>query len=893
MHCRLAKQLKMGLAYSLFSVLISCGGSGAGTTPPPTNQEDNGTDNEVVNRAPTISTFTSKYTENNFAVVFEWQVADIDNDALTCQLQTAMSAAKIEITQCQSLLNYTFTYSEVGVYNATLIVSDGQLETEKQITVNVVAPEPEFTLSQGQQADFDIYVKGGFNNWSNTDAMTFNNGIYVFEWSNPLSSQELKIASANWDKLNCGSFNLTTNGAAENATCSNAGNATINFDGLGTYRLGFSYQPDGQSQVQLLKSEPKPIDESGLGQAGTVSIHYLHSSLSYQGWGLHLWGEAIDQKLATSWQAPRLASRIEDDYAVYDVPIENANKVFNFIMHYDDFKSSDGDLAFTPATLGTHIWLVEGDNTLYTDEVSARNRFNTLVASLGKQSQFLDLSQISISNTQSSMPNDWTKSAQFAQVFVRAYQDSDGDGIGDIQGLISRLDYLQNNGVNGIWLMPMMESSDNDHGYATTDYRSIEQDYGSLDDFKALLTQAHQRGIAIVMDYVINHSSNDNPLFKDAMSSATNDKRDWYIIEQTKPQGWHLWGNDPWTQSPQGAYYSAFTSSMPDFDLTNPDVLAYHQSNLRFWLNLGVDGFRFDAVGVLVENGKDGLEDQAQNHQVMKALKDVILAYDNRYIVCESPSGFRDFANDNSCERAFNFSAGHDIIASVKAKALNQNLVNELTASNIDSMPLILANHDLFAGNRVWEQFSGDEEQYKLAAATYLLASANPFTYYGEEIGMAANNMQGDHSIRAPMSWTNNSTHAGFSSTTPFKTLASNSVTHNVDAAQSNTDSLLAFYRQLYQLRQQHSVIATGDLVVPSQAGDKVLVLVRSNNTEQVVILINYSDQQQAVNVNGLTQSAVATRLLGDGDNESTNSNGQLSTNIAAQSVVVFKVQNI
>ncbi len=152
----------------------------------------------------------------------------------------------------------------------------------------------------------------------------------------------------------------------------------------------------------------------------------------------------------------------------------------------------------------------------------------------------------------------WLRHGPIRPVLSRStcgYQDSDGDGIGDLQGLISRLEYLQSLGITGVWLMPVTESADNDHGYAVQDYRAIESNYGTMADFETLLDEAHARGIAIIVDYVMNHAASTNPWFLDASTEAANDKRDWFVWEDVKPQGWNTFAGDPWRNNGNGWYY--------------------------------------------------------------------------------------------------------------------------------------------------------------------------------------------------------------------------------------------------------------------------------------------------------------------------------------------------
>ncbi|MGB5722620.1 MAG: alpha-amylase family glycosyl hydrolase, partial [Woeseiaceae bacterium] len=354
----------------------------------------------------------------------------------------------------------------------------------------------------------------------------------------------------------------------------------------------------------------------------TVTIHYLRVDPSYDGWGLHLWGNAIAANVATAWSAPRLPDRVENGAAVFEIPIVNDAQPLNFIAHNDDLKSPTYDLSIVPRSFGSDAWIVQDEVLSISNGIGTPFREETAalaaLRALGDKSAVLDLSAIVENDVDSGLASAWTESANFMEIYVRGYQDSDGDGVGDLQGLISRLDYLQTLGITGIWLMPVTESADNDHGYAVEDYRAIESDYGTMSDFETLLGEAHSRGIAIIIDYVMNHAASTNPLFLDASTTSANDKRDWFVWENDRPEGWNTFAGDPWRNNGNGWYYGIFSGLMPDFNLRNPDVVEYHTNNLRFWLNKGVDGFRFDAVGVLFENGAASWEDQPENHDLLR-----------------------------------------------------------------------------------------------------------------------------------------------------------------------------------------------------------------------------------------------------------------------------------
>ena len=353
-----------------------------------------------------------------------------------------------------------------------------------------------------------------------------------------------------------------------------------------------------------------------------------------------------------------------------------------------------------------------------------------------------DVSSVAAADPGSTLADGWQQGAVM-QIFVRSYRDSDGNGSGDLRGLASRLDYLQDLGVKGLWLMPVTKSQDRDHGYAVADYRDIETDYGSLADFDALLRQAHARGIGVMLDYVVNHSAATNPVFVNSRDSASNAYRDWYVWQPTVPSGWNVLGGNPWRGTANGAYYAPFWDQMPDWNLGNAAVANYHRSNLRFWLNRGVDGLRFDAVGLLFENGPTAWENQPQNYTLMADLRSVVEGYARRTMVCEAPADPRGFAL--ACGSAFGFDLNASLIAAARGDTAATARVAGYFRSAPASMSTFLSNHDAFAGQRVWDQLGGNLAQMKLAAASYLLLPGRPFIYYGEEIGRARRRRQAAH----------------------------------------------------------------------------------------------------------------------------------------------------
>ncbi|WP_246841062.1 alpha-amylase family glycosyl hydrolase [Hahella sp. CCB-MM4] len=455
-------------------------------------------------------------------------------------------------------------------------------------------------------------------------------------------------------------------------------------------------------------------------------------------------------------------------------------------------------------------------------------------------SDSLDLSPVMAENRQSTLPEDWYRKAVFMEIYVRGFKDSDGNGVGDFNGIIEKLDYLKELGIGGIWLMPMMKSQDNDHGYAVVDYRATEKDYGTLEDFKRLLDEAHKRGIGVIVDYVINHSAALNPLFKDSQHPLS-DKRDWYIWSEDK-QFWPRWDyENTWHEGKHGYYYGVFWSQMPDFNMKNPEVLEFHKNNLRFWMNLGVDGFRFDAVGSLVENGNGAMFSQPENDQILQELQQTLGEFDNRYMVCEDPTGSLRVGKKESCGSAFYFGMHKELIASATYGWPSRDLIGAVKRAPHNDMAIMLANHDSFAGNRVIKQVGGDETSYKMAATLLLTLPGIPFVYYGEEIGMGHGEKAfGDHALRAPMSWNSDPDTAGFTTAKRmFRLPAENRATYNVEDELKDPESLLSFYRSLINARNNIPALQTGDFENIKQDAASLLTFLRKAEDAEALIMVN------------------------------------------------------
>ncbi len=458
-----------------------------------------------------------------------------------------------------------------------------------------------------------------------------------------------------------------------------------------------------------------------------------------------------------------------------------------------------------------------------------------------------DVSPVAVTHKASDLPAGWNKNAAFMEIFVRSYQDSDGDGVGDFKGLTSRLDYLKGLGVTGIWLMPIMPSADHDHGYAVADYRLVNPEYGTMADFEIFVKEAHKRGIGVILDFVVNHSASTNPLFVDATSSKSSPYRDWYVFADEDPK-WpgFQWG--PWrkVKGGEGYFYGVFDDVMPDFNLRNPRVVQYLQDTMRFWMNKGVDGFRLDAVTMLIEDGPKNFFNNSENPGIVARLRDTLDSYDNRYMICEvseKPELYID-----ACGHAFAYGTQTAIIDSAKKGVVSDAVIKQLQSPMRDAMPLALQSHDAYVGDRLINQFGvNGVGSYRVAAAISILASSTPFSYYGEEIGMSNGGTYNDPGLRSPMSWTGQGPSAGFSRVKPYRDPAINFASMNVAVESGDKASLLAWYTMLYNERRAHPVLGSGDMHLLSKAGDSALVFTRTHGDDQVLVAINLSDTPQVV----------------------------------------------
>ena len=453
--------------------------------------------------------------------------------------------------------------------------------------------------------------------------------------------------------------------------------------------------------------------------------------------------------------------------------------------------------------------------------------------------------------------SEWWRDAICYEVFVRSFQDSDGDGIGDLRGLISRLDYINDGksattrdlGATCIWLMPVFDSPSY-HGYDVRDYERINPQYGTLADFRQLLAEAHSRGIRVIVDFVANHTATSHPWFVDAASSPTAKHRDWYLWTRTDTLRWlSPWGAPVWHKLPRDTtwrYYGIFWSGMPDLNLRNPAVERELDRIAGYWLrDVGVDGFRLDAVKHFIETDSAVMNSEP-THAWLERFATYVRGVDAAappFTVGEAWEGLDILRTyyPRQLTEYFNFALADAIVASARA-GNGTAYLNALRAS--DSLipdqrwATFLTNHDQ---PRVTTLLRDAPAAQRAAACALLLSPGTPFIYYGEEIGMQGD--KPDERIRTPMQWgwTSGVGGGGFTSGKAWESAQPDSATLTVAAQDNDTLSLLSWYRTLTRLRAHHEALRRGAFLPYASDDSRVATFERRTARERLLVRINFS----------------------------------------------------
>ena len=456
----------------------------------------------------------------------------------------------------------------------------------------------------------------------------------------------------------------------------------------------------------------------------------------------------------------------------------------------------------------------------------------------------------------------WWNDAVFYEIFVRSFYDSNADGVGDLQGIIQKLDYLNDGnpntdtdlGVTALWLMPIFPSPSY-HGYDVTDYRNIDEEYGTMNDFKALITAAHVRGIKIVIDFVGNHTSDQHPWF--TASASNESKRDWYLWNSNKPSYNGPWGQEVWHERNSSYYYGVFWGGMPDLNYTNQEVTNEIKNTLRFWKEeVGVDGFRIDAVKHWIENG-----DQQENTAATLAWWRDLYVFQKSLdpglmMVGEAWTSTQNIApySDKRLDYCFEFDLSYALIDGINNQTnsgLKSKMSEIISTYETNQYGTFLTNHDQ---DRSFYRFGMDEMKAKLAARILLSLPGVPYIYYGEEVGMLG--QKPDEDIRRPMQWTS-SANAGFSSTQPWHPLNNNYANYNVANQQFESESIWSQYQIWIKQRTLNIALRSGNydfiesnnsrmfsyLRADSESNTAFAVIhnLSSQNTDDITIRINNS----------------------------------------------------
>ena len=491
------------------------------------------------------------------------------------------------------------------------------------------------------------------------------------------------------------------------------------------------------------------------------------------------------------------------------------------------------------------------------------------------------------------MANDfvWWRDGIIYQIYPRSFQDSNHDGFGDLPGILSRLDYLKDLGVDAIWLSPVYPSPDKDFGYDVSDYVDIDPRYGTMQDFDLLVHEAHSRNIRIIMDLVLNHTSDKHPWFIQSRSSRDNPYRDWYIWHPGKPNGklpnnWQShFGGDGWEFDPQtGEYYfHMFTKDQPDLNWHNPEVRKAILDVFRFWLDKGVDGFRLDVFNAYFKDaalrnnppaiGLRGFDRQKHIHDVdqpemiplLAEIRNLVDGYGDRYVVGEtflsSPAKAVQYTGNDRLHAAFNFTM---LAQPWNARKFSKAITDWEGLNQGEHWPNhVLNNHDNPRTSTRYH-FNGDDQLLKTTAVLMMTLRGTPFLYHGEEIGMRDIELSRDEiqdppgkkywpfykgrdGCRSPMQW-DDDIYSGFSDAKPWLPVHPGYVQRNVESQSKDPHSLLNLYKELIRLRRSQPVLQHGSFSsFPGMPG-QVLAYLRELDGKRILILLNF--QLKPVNCN-------------------------------------------
>jgi alpha-glucosidase len=489
--------------------------------------------------------------------------------------------------------------------------------------------------------------------------------------------------------------------------------------------------------------------------------------------------------------------------------------------------------------------------------------------------------------------HQWWQHAVFYEVYPRSFADSNNDGVGDLSGIASKLDYLKELGVDAIWITPCFPSPQVDFGYDVSDYENIDPMYGTLKDFDHLISEAKKRKIRVVLDFVVNHTSDQHKWFLNSKSSRTSEHRDWYIWRDGKgpgqlPNNWlstfglSAWKFDPATNQ---YYYHYFYPEQPDLNWRNPAVEKAMLDATRFWYKRGVSGFRLDAVDTLFEDpnltdnpvlpgtdkfGRPNMEEKYDKklpevHDVMRKLRGVADQYGS-VLIGETWTSNVDELKDYYGAHNDELQLPMDLMMTeFKGLSADQYRKHIAAVNAAGHWPVyVITNHDIVRSYTRYADGAHNDGIAKMIAGLYLTLRGTAIMYYGEEIGMENNDPKSKNEVqdpigklgwplekgrdgeRTPMQW-NDSANAGFSKTKPWLPVPPSYKTHNVATEQKDDNSVLSFYRQLLALRHKEPALLDGNFTLLNENDPNVLAYVRQYKDEAILVVLNMSATEQKV----------------------------------------------
>jgi len=462
----------------------------------------------------------------------------------------------------------------------------------------------------------------------------------------------------------------------------------------------------------------------------------------------------------------------------------------------------------------------------------------------------------------------WSDRDVCYEVFVRSFADANGDGVGDLRGLAAKMGYIDSLGATCIWLMPVAESPSY-HGYDVSDYYKVQPAYGTADDFRAMVRTAHRHHIKVIVDMVLNHSSSEHPDFQAALRDTTSPYRHWYIFSPTDG-GKGPWGAPAWHKNPyrDEYYYGIFSAEMPDLDYHNPAVRAEGEKIADYWLQqMGVDGFRLDAVQYLVEDGACLMDCPGTHAYLREYAAHIQRTAPGAYTVGEVWDPLETLLTyyPDQLTSYFTFTLSNDLLSAVHRGTVGDLLSGYLRIQQAvpdHRWAPLLRNHD---DSRTVTLLGGDVGGARLAATLLLTLPGLPFVYYGEEIGMTGD--KPDPRIRTPMQWTPGPA-AGFTTGTPWETLQPDTATVNVTVEDTASGSMLNLYRSLIHARRASAALTDGRLTPLASGDSSVAAYLRQSTGQTVLVVVNLASAGKTVTIDGgpLAAGRYASRdLLGTG----------------------------